>query len=896
MAYLAHLGALIDELVAAVTAIPEAQQERRDACRELALRSLRQHRFVSTNHFEVQDRLNGLEERFHVVGREALADALRMRLDALEPHRNQTTPEILHLLLELADQPAQNSSLSDLDHLLEPEEDAPPKLTWRDIAKEDGWKQERDIWRFVDYAPDSSDEEEPDVASVTSLESLTTASSTEDTHQRTAQDLAVKPQGDGLLEQIQDTQSWRHASVTAGDGRIRKIPVSTTQLLREALFMLAGLETSLFDAECNPITRYQLCGVSWDAYKALVTSFAECGRKLAPLRAFSRAREQSPLLQVFQASVQTALYTLDQELAVFQSRLVALEQDIVVSLISVLKGLGPTLTPLYALSDIVRQVQEERNTHAFRYLELLYDAVEVAQLQGQRATYRLLGSIFFDCFQVYLKPIRLWMEEGRLLPGDRTFFVSESPTKLPLAQVWKSQFNLLRTPEGILYAPRFLKPAIHRIFTAGKSIVVLKHMKQGGSTRKYRTGAEPKMDFGTVCPASLEFAPFSELFSTAFHGWIQSKHHTAAATLRELLFSAYGLSQALDALEHIYLMSDGARSDAFASSIFRHLDTFSSSWKDRFTLTEIAQEAFSACIDGPRLSAELEPRGLAHSAFASRSSVRLSLPAIRLNYRLSWPVQIVVPEDGIHGYQTIFTFLLQTRRAISVLQYPISKSPSSNAGTTATTYYLLRTKLVWFCTTLLTYLTTLVLAPNTARLRADLRDAADVDDMAAVHAFFITRIVSESCQGSKLQPIRECMLDIFDLAIKVEDAHRAEMARREEEEREVERLSMSVMGSPFKGMSPAKAKRKMMMGRGGEEDGEEEDEDEGYLVKGTKGGAAGDEGRPYSVRLREMHGDFERHLRFVAGGLRAVARASRDEAAGKWDLLAEMLEVGIRDR
>jgi gamma-tubulin complex component 5 len=35
-------------------------------------------------------------------------------------------------------------------------------------------------------------------------------------------------------------------------------------------------------------------------------------------------------------------------------------------------------------------------------------------------------------------------------------------------------------------------------------------------------------------------------------------------------------------------------------------------------------------------------------------------------------------------------------------------------------------------------------------------------------------------------------------------------------------------------------------------------------------------------------------VRFVAGGLRGVARASREEAAAKWDLLAEMLEVGIK--
>lgn len=586
------------------------------------MRSIRHHNFTRTNHFEVESRLNGLEERFQVVGRDALADALHERLDALEAQRNQYTPDILHLLLELADQPAQKSKLSDLDLLYQPEEDAPPPLTWRDIAREDGWKKERDIWHLPRYPPGSSDEEEVDAESEASLESLTSASSEEDRHQRTALDLATEAQGDELLKQIKEAQSWRGAQEMDVDGRLNTLPISTTQLLREALFMLAGLDTSLFDSKFDLSTNYQLQGVPSDTSRALITSFAECGRKLAPLRAFCKTREQSPLLQVFQDSVQKALGSLDRELTLAQTRLVAIKEDTVISLAGVLEEVEPTLSPLYVLSDIVRQIQEERNPHAFRYLELLYDAIGIAQLQGQFATYRLLGGIFFDCFQVYLRPIRLWMEEGKLVPGDRTFFVAESSSKLPLPQTWRSQFNLLRTPEGTLHAPRFLKPAIHRIFTAGKSIVVLKNMKQQQSTRGYRVGAEPKMDFATVCPDELDFAPFSELFSSAFSAWIQSKHHTAAVTLRELLFTSYDLSQSLDALQRIYLMSDGAQSDAFASSIFRHLDTLSSSWKDRFTLTEIAQEAFSDSIDSYRLSAEIDSRGVGHNTAAARSSVR----------------------------------------------------------------------------------------------------------------------------------------------------------------------------------------------------------------------------------------------------------------------------------
>ncbi|KAK3945174.1 Spc98 family-domain-containing protein [Diplogelasinospora grovesii] len=899
MAYLAQLGAVTDELIAAIVPLTKTEQAKLNSYHESALRNLKYaHHFPRANQFEVEDHLNGLEERFRVVGRDALADAFKKRLDALEPHRNRWTPDILHFILELSDQPAQKSQLSDLDLLFQTE-DAGPKLTWQEIAKEDGWYEEdRLLWRNTNYAPSSSDEDEyedirPGSSSAESTEG--TASSSADEHQhRTAQDLIFVSNGATLLKQVEESQAWRHSD---GEHRQRKTPISSIQLLREVLFMLGGLETTLFDLKCDPVADYQLAGVSWDTHKALVTSFAECGRNIAPLRKFITGKEPIPLLQVFQDAVQKALRTFDQNLVSIQGRFVAIKGDVVVSLMNILVELKPSLVPLYALSNIVRQLQEERNPHAFRYLELLYDAVGSAQLEGSDAAYRLLGGIFFDCFQVYLQPIRLWMEEGKLLPGDRTFFVSESPTKIPLHQIWNSQFNLLRTPEGTLHAPRFLQPAIHRIFTTGKSIVVLKYLKQHESVREQRqSGTEPQMDFGTICCSdSLEFAPFSELFSTAFDVWIQSKHHTASSTLRGLLFRSYGLSQSLDALQSVYLGCDGSLTDMFTSALFRHLDSLSGGWRDRFTLTEIVQDSFSARIDSHRLSAHLieSHKGLVHSAVASRSSVRVSLPAICLRYRLNWPVQLVIPDDAISQYQTIFTFLLQVRRATSILlKHPLKRSNPTGEGVGR--YHLLRAKLLWFCNAILTYLTSLVLLPNTVRLREGLAGAVDVDDMIAVHSDFTSRIISDSLLETKLEPIKECVLDLFDLAIKLEDAQRAEMARQQEEEQEISRLSAvsSPARTPFRSPAKPKSSPQKTPRRRVDSSDEEDDQDEELEASMLKRRAD----KSYAQVLREIHTDFERHLRFVTGGLRGVARASRDEgAAGKWDLLAEMLEVGIRE-
>ena len=49
----------------------------------------------------------------------------------------------------------------------------------------------------------------------------------------------------------------------------------------------------------------------------------------------------------------------------------------------------------------------------------------------------------------------------------------------------------------------------------------------------------------------------------------------------------------------------------------------------------------------------------------------------------------------------------------------------------------------------------------------------------------------------------------------------------------------------------------------------------------------------YVEKLRNMKMDFDRWVRFVASGLRGVARAGGGEEARSWDILGEMLENGL---
>ncbi|KAI1377306.1 Spc98 family-domain-containing protein [Hypoxylon crocopeplum] len=887
MAHAATLGALTEELVEVITSTSsQSDPGRFNLLKESSLRRLRHHNFLRTNQFEVEEKLNGFEEHFGVANRDGLADALRERLDALAPISNKFTPEILHLLLQLEDQPIRKSKLTDLELLKEPTESLGPPLKWEDIAKEEGWDKDRDLWKTVNFEGGSSEDEYAESASDISSEADHTSISTvEARYRKTPADFLIVSQDENGLNQVRNTQLWRNAAPSKdAAGRSLKVTISEFHVVREALFMLNGLENTLFDAQGVPSRHYQMQHSSWEAYKALLGSFSEASRQLSVLRKFAKLPQNVPLLQVFREAVERRLQSFDGEISNLQARYVDIQQDVVVSLVRVLDDVKPHLQPLVCLSDIIQQLQQSKYPRPFHYLELLFEAAEVAQLEGSDVVYEFVATIFFECFQVYLRSIRLWMGAGELIDGDKTFFISSASSQVPMSQVWTDQFTLRKTTDGTLHAPRFLQPAASKILTTGKSVVVLKLLGkyQSSGTQTPEPPMQINEDFISEYGV---FAPFSEVFNGIFEKWMESKHHAASATLQRTLFESCSLLSVLDALKHVYLMSDGSRSDMFASAIFNNIDLLNSNWHDRFNLTALAQEAFSGLTDAHRIAVSVSADGFKDDVNDIRRSVRRGLPSLRIIYRLSWPIRIVLSDESLTQYQAAFTFLLQLRRASHVLhKYRLvsdNVAGTENNSPDQATYYRLRLKFLWFCNTLHSYLSTLVLGPLTAQLQMNLRQAEDVAAMITSHSTFSKQMIGEMCLGSKLDPIRQCILDIFDLAIKLQDARQLESEREQEEVQELSRLS--VMSSSMRHNS----RRYVKSG---------EEEDETFLSEQDKSSMLQDKEKTFAEVLNEIQIDYDRNLKFITSGLKGVARASGDTAAGKWDTLAEMLEVGIKDR
>ncbi|KAI4599772.1 hypothetical protein KJ359_001508 [Pestalotiopsis sp. 9143b] len=870
MAFAATLSAWTEELIDSI--VTQHDQKRRKPLRDSSLQKLRHHNFLRTNQFDVERQLNGLEERFRVLNRNGLADGLRENLDSLNTISNKFTPDVLHFLLVLADRPFKNSKLEDLQALRQPEVDPGLHLSWAEIAQEDGWAEDRELWKKVDFRDDSSDDEFVEDSDASAESPSTSLSSVEAQYRRRPTDLLLTPQTVDL-DQVRESQSWR--VVTDAPSHSNRTDITELQAVREVLFMLRGLSNDLFNVDYRPNPRYKLQHASPKSLQVMLSTWGEFGRNIHVLRRFTSKDQETPLLQVFCSAVEKRLQILDSRLAKTEAEFVDIHKDTVVSLLKVAEDLRSCLQPLCILSQVVDKLEKENYPHPFRYLELLYDRISGAQLEGDSQLYHSLGTIFFECFQVYLRPIRQWMQDGVLLPNDSTFFVVQVQSHVPLNQVWGGQFALHKTPDGALHAPSFLQPAVDKIFATGRSVVVLKHL--GKYDVSHDAAAEPSFDFESlVTSGNGDFAPFSEVFNSAFEAWMESKYHSAAAKLRRILFDTCNLRSVLSNLHHIYLMMDGSCVDAFAQPLFNNLDLLNDKWHDQLLLTQTFQDAFRGVVDIDRVMVTAVGE-VPEDIISARTTVQECLPAVAVHYRMTWPVRIIISDESMTHYQALFTLMLQNQRAIATLhRVRIKVDSSQNLSYEQAIHYGLRSKLLWFSNCVKSYLTALVIAPLVGQLREDLDRSQDIDVMAHVHSTFTKRVREAACLSSKLDPIRESMLEIMDLAICLEDARQIEVERQREESG----------GSPSTSSTPVRSSRASKYTDASEE------EDGSFLGEHDRTTARLAQ-KPYVEVLSDIRVAYDKHLKFVSGGLRGAARAAKDDAASKWDLLAEMLEVGL---
>jgi gamma-tubulin complex component 5 len=594
MAQNAKIGALTDELIRSIVQFdPARDRQAYRHAKDIAAKGLRAHQYNRTNQFDVAASFVGLDEKFRVLNRDDLADALLPRIQKLQRLQHKWMPEYLNLLLLLSVKPTENSDVKALE-ILRPET-PPPELTWKEILDEDPYSDE-EIWKDIDYAAESSEGETTPEKKEKKKTSPATSLDEDDTYDPEA--CVVPPQPDAV-EDIEDAQFW----TVQPEEEYGKIGISELQAIRETLFMLAGLKTSLYvsdkhNGSIRVSQKYVFSHATARTMNDLLSQVANIGRDINRLRQWVQRPSSMVLIQTFEAAVRRRLDDYDHFLSDLQRRYLVPSTPIAVSLLALHDEIRSFSEPLLRLAQLVAHIEHLLLVNPFVHLETLFEQITLAQMTLEEDIFKFFSDIFFECLHTYLKPIRQWMESGTLLTNNETFFVFENDSSSEISSIWHDRFVLRRGKENALRAPDFLQPAAQKIFNTGKSVVFLREL----GIYDFGLDAsepEPRLDHVTVCGTgeALPLSPFPDLFHAAFETWIRSKYSLAATVLRTHLVDKYRLLSILHEFNVLYLGADGSVFLDFADAVFERIDANRRGWNDRFLLTELARGIFSSVFD-----------------------------------------------------------------------------------------------------------------------------------------------------------------------------------------------------------------------------------------------------------------------------------------------------------
>ncbi|KAJ6185728.1 hypothetical protein N7519_007029 [Penicillium mononematosum] len=856
MALAADLSTLIDALI---TSVAKISPDHKGSARVQSLKrrvqgGLRTGSHTRTDQFAVAKQLEGLQEKFQILNRDELAEALHIHLAELESNRNPWLPEILSLLLQLSDRPALLSAVKPPEERAKAPE-AKETLSWSELRADGTAFSDEEIWEQVDFAGDSSDDDFSSVVSDVSLPKHRPQSATTvDDEYIIPDDTFVPAENGDLIASLEKAQFWRaenHPSATTS--RL----ITESQLARETIFMLQGLPTSIYvrlDDDFGVDRRYALEHSSSEALASLLQCFSEIGAKLNDVRSFTKLPQTIPYMQTFCRGLEDRLLEFDKVLSHVQCKYLSAGSTI--SLIQLLADVRQHSHELVLLAEMIAKLGKDSTDQPMCCLDSLYDLICMLEALGDESSSQRLAGLFFMCFKTYASSIRRWMETGQVDVSDSTFFVRANRENGDLRTLWHDWF-ILDTGHRQQRIPQFLETSVQKVFTAGKSMVFLRHLNALPDIEAMR--------FEDLYSSS-QLLPFPALVESAFEKLVDVDHSLSASLLRTELDQQCGLWSSLDALQHVYFAKDMSVVSIIDAKVFELIDR-GRSWDDRFLLTEISRTAFSLVpvIDTSRLLVRPASTPMRVSQGGHRSVGIFG--SITIDYGLPWPIANIITEDAIHTYQRISTFLMQIRRA----KYAIVKQRVRDARITTpddndTLVHALHHNMLWVLDFIYGHLTYLVISTATRSLHKDLSGAQDVDAMISAHQSYMSSLEAQCLLSEDLSHIHDAIINFLDLCVHFADLQAAHLLGDEEQHMENPHTKKEFEN---------------------EFDSDDDDDDDDDNVNHEHTLTVSFHDSTYSQQLKTVNNHFNHLTTFVTDGLKNLARA---DGLQSWEILADRLE------
>lgn len=718
------------KLVASLTDFEEGS-ENYEACVEFALQKFQNHRFLDVDNNKIDQRLDGLCEKFAIHSQPQKADILKELKSSFLSHPIGGTPgcitqihySLLSVLLDLSTNPVNR----EYKRPVPKEQPVEEKFDWAQYLLEGEELLHPTQWAWDDTPCSSEDEDDqsPEVH-------------VEDERWLKEHDSARKilPSSIGDAHSELITPYWNKSNTISVYPTIDEVNV-----IREVLWLLGGQSGHfLFPVEegrHKVCEKFLLSHLTTPAVKSSLEYVAKHGDMVGSLRefVFDNLRPKCQTYKAFSESLLKFHRTLQHELVTIEKRIIKAEET--VTLGDVLKILSPRMQELSVVDWVFRRsiekdIQDETwAKKAARLLGELYDSVIDLRHTSSHSLEELntrnsMISIWLDSIKPYIDIIDNWVSSGQLVDPHSEFILQRSANSPEATsdEFWYKGFSLVE--DECLDCLSWLKPIVEEIAVAGKSAEVLVSLSKGlrktanaslhssfvqkiASARVPTVVAsnkdaqaapvlaeiEPNRDVSNTVSDSVLRLNFEKVFGNtslvnrdqnvgathevsnctplpvliqrSLHELIRYKCQNASEAILKVFMEEHKLLAALEVFQRFHLMGWGDVMHDFTTCLFSKMSA-GEYWEDLMSLRATMEEAIEhSRPDSDPLCVTPSINREKQKEHGANQLIHAT-DIIELVVQVDWPLNIIITRESSKLYGLIFSYLVQVKHALYCLE------------------------------------------------------------------------------------------------------------------------------------------------------------------------------------------------------------------------------------
>ncbi|XP_011881953.1 PREDICTED: gamma-tubulin complex component 6 [Vollenhovia emeryi] len=245
------------------------------------------------------------------------------------------------------------------------------------------------------------------------------------------------------------------------------------------------------------------------------------------------------------------------------------------------------------------------------------------------------------------------------------------------------------------------------------------------------------------------------------------------------LVNEHNMLSHLHSLRSYFFLLNGEFAKSLTDSLYSRLYAISAPIElfNSATLTNLLEKALMNSFSNNYAHSEL----LSLSAVDKPCQLYISDPNVLeclcLNYKISWPLNIILDDTMMLQYSKVFKFLIMIGRMSWVLQEDFNIMKVERSAVNSEQYHklqLYRHSMTQFMNALRNYLTCSVLHASWNEFERDLQNSRTIDQIYLSHMSYIKRILSRCMLNTRGEKMRACLINVFKIILKFHNRLRSQ--------------------------------------------------------------------------------------------------------------------------